>query len=28
MTKVGPEWDHKAGVVGKWRYPHLRKDDD
>ena len=28
MTKVGPEWDHDKGVVGKWRYPHLRKDDD
>ena len=28
MTKVGPEWDHDADVVGKWRYPHLRKDDD
>ena len=28
MTKVGPEWNHDDGVVGKWRYPHLRKDDD
>ena len=28
MTKVGPEWDHDKGVVGKWRYPHLRKNDE
>ena len=28
MTKVGPEWNHDAGVVGKWRYPHLRDNDD
>ena len=27
-SKVGPEWDHDAGVVGKWRYPHLRKNDE
>ena len=27
-TKVGPEWDHDKGVVGKWRYPHLRKNDE
>ena len=28
MTKVGPEWDHDKGVVGKWRYPRLRKNDE
>ena len=28
MTMVGPEWDHDKGVVGKWRYPHLRKNDE
>ena len=28
MTRVGPEWDHDKGVVGKWRYPHLRKGND
>ena len=28
MTKVGPEWDHDKGVVGKGRYPHLRKGND
>jgi hypothetical protein len=27
-TKVGPDWDHDAGVAGKWRYPHLRKNDE
>ena len=27
-TMVGPEWDHDKGIVGKWRYPHLRKDND
>jgi len=28
MTRVGPEWDHDKGIVGKWRYPHLRKGND
>ena len=28
LPKVGPEWDHDKGIVGKWRYPFLRKDDD
>jgi hypothetical protein len=27
-SKVGPEWDNDAGVAGKWRYPHLRKNDE
>ena len=27
-THVGPEWDHDKGIVGKWRYPHLRKGND
>jgi hypothetical protein len=27
-TMVGPEWDRDKGVVGKWRYPHLRKNNE
>ena len=27
MPKVGPEWNYDNGVVGKWRYPHLRGSD-
>ena len=27
-TMGGPEWDRDKGVVGKGRYPHLRKNDE